>query len=288
MLHIVRRLARRGAAALLRRGSVLEGAWIGARLGVLDREGIHALDERYYAASGGDTHIDYAGEAHNTRGLFAWEAPVVERFFAGRTRILVLAAGGGREVLALRKMGFAADGFECHPGLVAAANALLAKHGFAGDVAVVPRDEAPRVERRYDGVIVGWSAYMLIQGRERRVAFLRDLRALVGLGAPLLVSFFYREGSRFRHGLIERVGNALRAARGRERVEPGDVLAPNFIHLFTEDEVRAELREAGWETVFYSTEGTGHAVGVAAWSAFHGVLPNGSAAPELARPAHAG
>ena len=263
MPSIARRLLDRAGAVLAPRGSRREALWIGARLGALTREQVHALDERYYAAAAAGGHIDYAGDAHNLRGLFAWEAPVVERFFAGRRRILVLAAGGGREVLALRRMGFDADGFECHPALVAAANRLLAREGFAGDMAVVPRDEAPRTEQRYDGVIVGWSAYMLIQGRARRIALLRDLRALAEPGSPLLLSFFYRDGSPFRHDLIARAGNALRSALGREPLEEGDTLAPNFIHLFTQAEVRAELREAGFEPVFYSTEGTGHAVGIA-------------------------
>ncbi|HEX2205486.1 MAG TPA: hypothetical protein VHG91_19400 [Longimicrobium sp.] len=259
---MIRRLARAAAARfLVPRGSRREALWIGARLGVLTREGIHRLDERYYSGDG--PQIDYAGDAHNTRGFLPWEGPVVQRFFAGCPRVLVLAAGGGREVLALRKMGIDADGYECHPGLAAFATGLLERHGVPGPVGVVGRDEAPRTGRRYDGVIVGWGAYMLIQGRARRVAFLRDLRALVGPGAPLLLSFFYRDGSRFRHALIGRAANALRRLRGREAIEDGDILAPNFIHLFTEDEVRAELRDGGFECVFYSTEGTGHAVGVA-------------------------
>lgn len=254
------RLARAAAARLLApRGSRREAVWMGARLGGLTREGIHRLDERYYGGDG--PRIDYAGEAHNTRGLFAWEAPAVERFFADRRKLLVMAAGGGREVLALRRMGFEADGYECHPGLAAAATELLARHGHPGPVGVVPRDEAPRTEARYDGVIVGWSAYMLIQGRARRIAFLRGVRDLVGPGAPILLSFFYRDGSAHRHAWIGRTANALRRLLGREAVEEGDILDPNFIHLFTEVEIRDELREGGFDCVFYSTEGTGHAVG---------------------------
>jgi hypothetical protein len=263
VFDLPRRVLRKGAAVLAPRGSLAESVWIGARLGALDRDGVHRLDERYYAGGKGGEHIDYEGDAHNTRGLFDWEAPVVARWFAGRGRLLVLAVGGGREVLALRKLGIEADGAECHPGLVDAANRLLARHGFAGDVRVVPRDQAPVTQTRYGGVIVGWSAYMLVQGRARRIALLRGLRALVEPGSPVLVSFFFRDGSPFRHGVITRVGNALRRARGREPLEEGDILGPNFIHLFTEAEVRAELREGGFDPVFYSTEGTGHAVGIA-------------------------
>lgn len=263
LIDLPRRVLRKGASLVAPRGSLAESVWIGARLGVLDRDGVHRLDERYYAGGKEGEHIDYEGDAHNTRGLFDWEKPVVARWFADRGRVLVLAAGGGREVLALRRLGIAADGFECHPGLVAAANDLLARQGLAGDVRVVPRDAAPETETRYGGVIVGWSAYTLVQGRDSRVAMLRGLRALVEPGSPVLVSFFYRDGSPFRHGVIARLGNALRRLHGAEPLEEGDTLGPNFMHLFTEDEIRAELREGGFDPVFYSTEGTGHAVGVA-------------------------
>ena len=39
---------------------------------------------------------------------------------------MVVGGGGGREVLALRRLGYEVDGFECDPGLVACANELLA------------------------------------------------------------------------------------------------------------------------------------------------------------------
>lgn len=233
---------------------------MGARLGMASRQGLHALDERYYSGGGAGEHIDYAGDAHNRSGLFGWERRMVERFFPPSGRLLVTAAGGGREVLALARMGYAVDGFEPHAGLVDAARRLLAREGVDARIAVSPRDQAPRTDARYDGVIVGWSSYTLTQGRARRIAFLRDLRALARPGAPLLLSFFFRDRSPFRHGVIARVGTALRRIRGGEPVEEGDALAPNFVHLFTEAEIRDELRQAGWEPVFHSIDETGHAV----------------------------
>jgi len=261
--RLVRRLAR---GARSRGGRILREGWLGGvvtgvRLGLMSREELHALDERYYSGGKAGEHIDYAGEAHNRSGLAEWERRVLERFFPPRGRLLVMGAGGGREVLALARMGYDVDGFEPHPGLVDFANSLLEREGVSSRVSVSARDETPRSDARYDGVIVGWGAYMLIQGRARRIALLRGLRALAAPGAPVVLSFFYRDpGSPFRHGLIARLGSALRRRRGDEPVEEGDALAPNFVHLFTEAEVRSELAEAGWDPVFHDTFGTGHAV----------------------------
>jgi hypothetical protein len=53
----------------------------------------------------------------------------------------------------------------------------------------------------------------------------------------------------------------LRRLRRAERVEPGDVLVPNFTHWFTRREVEAELAAAGFSLVHFATSPYGHAVG---------------------------
>ena len=47
----------------------------------------------------------YRDDAWNTQGLFDWERELVDAHFPKAARIAVLAAGGGREVLALRDLG---------------------------------------------------------------------------------------------------------------------------------------------------------------------------------------
>jgi hypothetical protein len=230
-------------------------------LGVLSRRRLAEVDDVYYAASSGG--VDYTGDAHNLRGLFGWEADAVGRWFPAGGRVLVFAAGGGREVAALAALGFRVDGVECNAALVAAASRLADAAGAFGRVLAAPRDGLPPeiAGERYDAVIVGWSAYMLIAGRERRVALLRALRGHVAPGAPVLLSFFFRTPGSRHHRWTARVANAIRGVLGRERVEEGDMLGPNFHHDFTEAEVRGEMRDGGWEPVAYATAPTGHAVG---------------------------
>jgi hypothetical protein len=135
-------------------------------------------------------------------------------------------------------------------------------------VEAAPRDSCPAGERRYGGAIVGWGAYTLIQGRARRVGFLPALRERTLPGAPLLLSFFPRSNQadsggpsdewRFRHTAA--VANTLRRATLREPVELGDYLEPNYVHYFTEEEIRRELEEAGFRLIEYEARPYGHAV----------------------------
>lgn len=235
----------RNAGALLQ--AVYEGVW----LGLLRRSDLHAFDERFYDRNGA-----YHDEAHNLRGLFPWEVTALEAF-EGCRRLLVIGAGGGREVLALSRMGYEVEGYECNRALVAFADDFLPRQGCAGRVRWLARDAVPDAAAPFDGIIVGWSAYMLISGRAHRIGLLRRLLPLVKPGGPILLSFFTRAADGPRVRVAAAVANAIRAVLRRERVDRGDALAPNFVHFFTAPEIGAELREAGWEPRRFTGQGTG-------------------------------
>jgi hypothetical protein len=253
------------------------GAWAcftGLWLGVLPRDSLHAIDEEYYSRSNrGDSartrlpvrpdEPDYHGEEWNKSGLFDWEKEVVIEYFANYKRLLVIGAGGGREVLALLRLGYEVDGFESHPGLVTAANDLLRAEGYDSTVRLAPRDEAPSTGATYDGIVVGWAMYMLVQGSERRIALLRQLRAQTRTRGPILISFFYRAASPKVYKLAALVANVTQRVLRRQPTEVGDWLQPNYVHFFTQEEVISELSEGGFNSVHYSIEGYGHAVGTA-------------------------
>ena len=100
---------------------------------------------------------------------------------------------------------------------------------------------------------------MLIPGREARLALLLGLRARLARGAPILISFFTRTGDSARLRAVARIAGAIRRLRGAAPVEIGDDLAPNYVHRFALDEVRAELAAAGLEPLAMAPEGSGPA-----------------------------
>jgi hypothetical protein len=240
--------------------------FVGFWLGVLTREDIHAIDKEYYTRSKKDLpgEINFHSKEYNRSGLWEFEKRALAEHFADCKRLLVIAAGGGREVLALQRMEFQVDGFESHPDLVAVANRLLREEGAQANVRLIPRDSAPNTGDVYDGIIVGWGAYMLVQARQRRVALLQQLRAQSQAHAPILISFFVRPSESSRvYDLCAFTANVIRGALGREPVEPGDWLTPDYVHYLTQDEVASELSEGGFNLVHYDTSGYGNAVGVA-------------------------
>ena len=242
--------------------SVTMGFW----LGILSPHDLDSVDDAYYVGFGGKRAgpIDYTRTDYNSQGLFGWERRAVETHFRIGGSIALMAAGGGREVLALRRLSCRVDAWECQPDFVVAANELLVAEGYEPSVTYAPRNVVPAGTDLYDGLIIGWGAYTLIRGRARRVALLRDLRTKVETGAPMLLSFFTRSASDVEFRIAAAVGNLLRRSLGREQLEQGDHLEPNFVHRFVESELASELAAGGFELEFFAAAPYGHAVALAA------------------------
>lgn len=244
-----------------------EACLLGLWLGALTREQLYATVNERYTRTKQHKELNYHGKEWNQSGLFPWEKTAITNYFGGCKRLLLIGAGGGREVLALQQLGYRVDGFEPLPDLVAVANELLRAEGYEPSVYPVPHDEAPNTGKTYDGIIIGWVAYMHIPGRRRRIAYLQQLRVQTRAQCPILLSFYDRGDPQApnlgRYKLAVSVANMIRRGLRRELAELGDWLHPQYIHYFTQDEITSELAEGGFSTVHYSTTGFGHAVGTA-------------------------
>lgn len=234
------------------------GCFHGIVLGLGSERLFHAIDEHFY-----NEWVGYTDDAYNLKDLSGWEEAAIQQHFPAEGRVVVTAAGGGREVIALRRRGLDVDGFECNPKLAEYGTRLLRDQGHDGQVSLAPRDRWPAPDGSYAGAVVGWGSYMLIPGRDRRIAFLRGARACLPDGAPVLVSFFHRKADNGYFRVVRAVGGLLRRVRGRAPVEMGDCLVPNYAHYFTRAEIAGELAAAGFQMVDHQTRPYAHAVGIA-------------------------
>jgi hypothetical protein len=157
------------------------GIW----MGLLNRNGLNALDAWYYHRARG-----YMSDRHNMSGLAPWEAHIIEKYFSSSHRVLVLAAGGRREVLALARLGFEVEAWECNSRLAESATDFMRRCGYEVRVRHYDRDSLPAITATFDAIVFGWGGYMLVQECQRRVALLKALRSATSLGSPILLSFF--------------------------------------------------------------------------------------------------
>lgn len=222
-----------------RSGRVLHALLSGLGLGLLSDDQLRELDELYYARD-----PLYRSEAWNERGLSAWEQRAVAETLEPGSRVVVLGAGGGREVLALLGHGYDAIGYESHPELRAFGQAFLERRGHPERLLAVARDDFPEV-CRCDAVLIGWGAYSLISSEARRTCVLRSAAATAGSGGAVILSAFARPAHGRDLAMTLGVSRRLRQARKLRTLELGDTLAPNLVHVFTPDQIEAELGAGG-------------------------------------------
>jgi hypothetical protein len=233
--------------------AVHEGLW----LGLLDHRHLQAVTDRRY-----EKWRSYGSDDHIRAGLMPWEESAMDRFFGGCGSLLIGAAGGGREVLALARRGYRVAAFDCLDHLLDRCQRLVSDEGLDVIVAKSSPDRLPDGVGQHDGAIMGWGGYMHIPGRSARVQFLGKIRAILPPGGPVLLSFFsHRQPSRSDRLVAGIAGVIRRVRRSRDPVEVGDRIAGTFDHRFTEAEIVSELASAGFDVVHFAHQPYGHAVG---------------------------
>ena len=225
---------------------LFEGFW----MGVLPEPVWDLITERSYGAGAEYTNPEYLDS-----GFHFWEELAIRGSFQPGSRVLVAAAGGGRELIALSRAGFSADGFECSRSMVGAGKRALAERGISATLEWAPPCAVPDrfnssgvndPNSVYDALIVGWNGYTYMAPRERRLAFLRKLRTHLQPGSPVLVSCFLRPRGSRSAIWIPRIANAVRRCLLRAPVfVPGDFFSARPRHEFTKRQLEKELQEAG-------------------------------------------
>ncbi len=232
--------------------AVFEGVW----MGLLPEQSYDVISEKSYGSG-----KEYTNDRYLDRGFHFWEELAVRAWFAPGSRVIVAAAGGGRELIALERSGFAAAGFECSRAMVQAGQLALAARGIAATLEWAAPCIVPPMNGRFDGAIVGWNGYCYISPRSRRIAFLKSLRAQLPQDAPILVSTAVRIPQARAPAWIARIANAVRTCTFRPPVfEPGDSFEGRPKMHFTRRQLEHELTDAGFSPVAFYVWGTSGAL----------------------------
>jgi hypothetical protein len=223
--------------------ALFEGFW----MGILSESACDVVSQKSY----GDG-TSYTDRSFVDAGLFFWEDLIVRQFFTPGCRVLVAAAGGGREMVGLARAGFAVDGFDCSRPMVESGQRALAQRKLPAKLEWAPPCKSPALEAVYDALIVGWNGYTYISPRQRRIEFMKALRQSLRPEAPVLVSGAFGPPSP-SITWPAKIANCIRVCTFRPPVfEPGDGFPGRPRHTFTRPQLERELKEAGFTpTAFY-------------------------------------
>lgn len=199
----------------------------------------------------------YLSEEHNRSGLSASEQRCVDAHFPPSGRVLITSAGAGREARAFLREGWQVVATEC----AAAPAARLKEACGPAEVHCIAPDAVPDGTEPFGAIVIGFSAYSHLQGRDRRIAFLRRLATLLDDGAPLLLSYLATPAIRRIDRAVAFVANVARRPLGRRPIEPGEVVqSACYYRFFLQSEVVEELAAAGFEVVYAETTVHGYVV----------------------------
>lgn len=253
------KLRRSLTSALVGLGRIFERlaeASFHAAAGTLRSKELEAAIARFWAGFGSSaTHI--AG------GLMTWEREFYLRFLKPDARILIVGSGTGRDLIALVRLGFRADGIELAEEATTCAAAALAEAGLRAELQA-GSIETVDLHGSYDAIVFSWFCYGYIPEASRRIRILRRLAEHLAADGHILISY----NSRDRSPSPLATSAAQLAARlsGSDwRPAPGDAVffardsaALQYEHRFEPGELEAEARAAGLVVVFdaHVPEGT--------------------------------
>jgi SAM-dependent methyltransferase len=192
---------------------------------------------------------DFTALEENVRsGLTLLEEVLLARHPLAQGKVLVLGCGPGRECLVLARRGCTVTGLDREPGMLERARELARAAGLA--IRYVEGEAGDfRVEGGpFDAVVIFSGLYNMLLPRARRVRMLASAREHLRPGGRVLVTFLsaYVWPGKDPAPPGKHVLEALNPEHER-----GDVYLLNeSIHVFPrDDDVSAEAREAGLETV---------------------------------------
>ncbi len=196
-------------------------------------------------------------------GLFQWEKDFYLPHLRAGDRLLVVGCGSGRDLLALRELGWEADGLEPVAACALLAQERLRKRGLSAEV-LVGAVETVALPRRYDVFVFSWFCYSYLPLRARRVAALRRVAERLAPGGRILVSYLGAATPPRR--LTWRLARlAARLTGAGWRPEYGDVFAArhdsraiHYEHRFLPGEIEAEAAAAGLAVAAHDEGGDGN------------------------------
>jgi hypothetical protein len=211
-------------------------------------------------------------------GLFEWERRLIATapFPQPPARLLLGGAGGGREIVSLRKMGYEVWAFEPSTELVRGGQSAIAGENGAkliegdySDLVRLAHGSPGRLEsfasQRFDAVIVGWGSLSYVFPHKSRLELLNAIHTLAP-DAPVMLSFIPNVRSsdeRGKNAALRRLLRRVLPRRGGQgMIEEGEVFMPlgGFAWALSGDEVRTLAQSSGYRPIVVETKPYGHAL----------------------------
>jgi len=219
---------------------------------ILDALNVAVLKPEEMAAIGRKAYTKmteaFGSEESVKYGLVDWEKTAVERFAAKGGSFLVLGAGGGRETIALAKMGFRVVGIDSSPLMLKMGRENAERWKVAVDFREGDFVSPDTGSEKFDYCLLSCVMYSSVPSTDMRVTMLRNIRNILSDKGVLIIHFLLRPKNTPDKGKNIKLMVA-RLFRGNTGYRTGDSFstALHFMRYFPNDEeVMSEIGQAGF------------------------------------------
>ncbi|MDR2475962.1 MAG: hypothetical protein LBD45_08910 [Bacteroidales bacterium] len=198
----------------------------------------------------------YITEDNIRSGLKDFEKHIFEKYIpASASEIVILAAGGGREIYSLTKMGYKCYGYESTEKFVTVAADFFKKNEIDARIIHFPVNKVP--QHSCDVFIFGWGVYTHLSGESLRVKLLEDAKNNLRENGKIIISFWAsNEWMEMKKRLMEKYRRIFGG-----KFECGSCIKTGcWGKYYTQSEIEDEARKAGLKVDYYSDQRYGHAV----------------------------
>lgn len=197
---------------------------------------------------------------------FPWEADLIARHVRPGDSILVVGAGGGRDVFPLLAAGHPVTALDIAPGALRALEERARSRGFTVETIhdSIVRAALPRAG--FDVVLFSWFCFSYLHGPEERRAALSRSESALRAGGRILLSYPFRGDSRPSArpapGLARvaaRLLGGMEAETGDDYIVSGTTRRPGvfFTHPFAPRDLEDEVKRSGLSVVFHEQFASG-------------------------------
>ncbi len=201
--------------------------------------------------------VRYSTCEWNAKGFFDWEQELfyIVESKVNNAKVVVIGAGGGREVFALNAKGVCAEGYEADDRMVKFANDFSRKENLNLFFKTIEYNCVPKT--KCDVLWFGWGMYTHIFGRDKRVRILKEAKNNLDEYGLIVISYWNGENKRDWLEKLHRLSKKV----GFRKVERGESFRNALWgKYYYKEQIREEALLAGLEVMFISEEGYGRAI----------------------------
>lgn len=219
-------------------------------LAVLSKKSLETLLQKHY-----ESGKRYTNNENTLKGLFTWEKEIANKFTPPQSRIIIIAAGGGREAFALAQRSCIVEAYETDKKMVSYAQSVFKDKNLPVTFSQHEINTIP--SGTCDVFWFGWGVYTHFIGQENRVQLLVEASLRIEENGYIIISYWRETRSIERINKIQSITQKLK----RRKVERGESFRNcMWGKYYTREQIINEATLAQLKVIYISDYEYGHAV----------------------------